>query len=253
MAAHSSVGVRRRVKTARRFWPERPGGLEHDVRFDSQSNRWFKFTKPNQAGYAIEIVDERVMLLPATPLQYLDRWRCHNYVFEDDVELVGVSASASGWSKLVVSQRDVQGEAPSWDAIENTFTAGLQLFRLRVSENLGGYNSRAYFRGRIGVFDVRPLNCVQTSGDLVVPIDVIPQFFNSHDSHVLIKLLQPSEPAGKSGHMCRIGFGNSKGQVRVSSSFCVTEKTHLMTSPFCSASNLRRPRFEIPAKPPSAR
>ena len=157
------------------------------MRFDGASH-WYKFTKPNGAGFAIEVVDEVVIMLPATPLQYLDRWRAHNAIFDDDVELVGVSKYTPGGLSLVVFQRDVQGEGPSWDDMENMFVDGLGLRRLRVPETLGGYESRAYFSGRIGVFDVRPVNCVQTGSGLVVPIDVIPQFFNRREATTLKRL-----------------------------------------------------------------
>jgi hypothetical protein len=55
---------------------------------------------------------------------------------------------------------------------------------------LGGYDSRAYFVGRIGVFDVRPANCVRTASGAVVPIDVIPQFFSRQDADVLKRLIK---------------------------------------------------------------
>jgi hypothetical protein len=167
------------------FGPEREGGREHDVRFDEPSASWLKYTKPNCAGYTINVFDNTVMMLPATPLQYLDRWKAHNSVFSDSVELAGVWKTSQYSASLVVRQYGVSGVAPDWDAIEATFVNGLGLYRLDVPDHLGGYTSRAYFRGRIGVFDVRPMNCVQTEGGVVVPIDVIPQFFNRSEASIL--------------------------------------------------------------------
>lgn len=52
------------------FAPERPGGREHDVRFDPETNLWLKFTKPCCAGYTVHVSDSQVTMLPATPLEY---------------------------------------------------------------------------------------------------------------------------------------------------------------------------------------
>jgi hypothetical protein len=50
---------------------------------------------------------------------------------------------------------------------------------------LGEYEARAYFRGRVGVFDVRPLNCVRTDTGAAVPIDVIPRLYGREASNTL--------------------------------------------------------------------
>ena len=152
--------------------------------YDEKTLRWFKFTKPNQAGYCVEVVEDDVIMLPATPLQYLDRWRTHNSIFRDDVELVGILQTTEG-PRIVVTHADVPGEQPSWGQIDEMFLSGLRFSKLRVTGMLGGYEAEAYFGGRIGVFDARPANCVLTSGGLVIPIDVIPQFFNRNDASVL--------------------------------------------------------------------
>lgn len=154
--------------------------------FDGSAT-WFKFTKSNRAGYAVEVVGESLVMLPATPLQYLNRWRVHNFIFRDRVKLVGVS-SYDGSPHIVVAQGDLSGEAPSWESIEATFTGLLGLRRLDVGSYLGGYESRAYFNDRIAVFDVRPLNCVQSASGAVVPFDVIPQFFGKENAAVLNRL-----------------------------------------------------------------
>ena len=43
----------------------REGGVEHDVLFDEASGLWYKYTKPNCAGYAVEIVNGDVFMFPA--------------------------------------------------------------------------------------------------------------------------------------------------------------------------------------------
>ena len=52
--------------------------------------RWLKFTKSSAAGYAVDVVNGKPSMHPATPLQYLERWEIHNRLFYDDVELVGL-------------------------------------------------------------------------------------------------------------------------------------------------------------------
>lgn len=152
--------------------------------YDEATHRWFKFTKPNQAGYYVEVVEADLIMLPATPLQYLDRWRTHNLIFFDDVELVGVSQALEG-PRIVVTHADVAGESPSFEQIDEMFLGGMKFAKLNVSRNLGGYDAAAYFWGRVGVFDVRPVNCVLNGDGLVIPIDVIPHYFKRRDADVL--------------------------------------------------------------------
>jgi hypothetical protein len=135
----------------------------------------------------VEILEHEVLLLPASPLDYLLRWRVGNRLFNDDAALVGL-VTAPQALRIVISQRDVGGPYPSWPALEREFTERLGFRRLQTPSLLGGYDSRAYFRGRIGVFDVRPANCAQVGPDMVAPFNVIPQFFNRASSNVLQRL-----------------------------------------------------------------
>lgn len=135
--------------------PEREGGREHDVRFDQGTGRWLKFTKSFCTGYCVHVVDSDLMMLPATPLQYLERWLVFNRIFNDDAELVGLY-KANGEQRLVISQRDVTGEAPSWDELEDLFIRQMGMKEIKVPAILGGYGSRSYVVGRLGLFDVRP-------------------------------------------------------------------------------------------------
>lgn len=151
---------------------------------DQPTGCWTKFTKPNCAGYAVSVVDGQIIMAPATPLQYLDRWRVGNSFLGDSAEFWGMRHSTSGRS-LVISQPDVPGEPPTWEELEDTFRQQFALQRLALSEPLGDYKSRSYFSGRIGVFDVRSLNCVLTASGFIVPIDVIPQVFTSAASKTL--------------------------------------------------------------------
>jgi hypothetical protein len=100
--------------------PEREGGREDDVRFDESSQRWLKFTKPWLAGFTVEVVGESLIMLPATPLQYLHRWRAANRDLGDDAQLVGIAKDRSG-DRIVISQLDTPGDPASWDEIDKLF------------------------------------------------------------------------------------------------------------------------------------
>ncbi len=102
------------------FQAERPGGREHDVRFDQ--GLWYKFTKPWCAGYTVDASHDQICMLPATPLQYLLRWRIANKELGDNVRLMGIAKSNAG-CRLVISQPDIVGEEPSWEQVDHLFTA----------------------------------------------------------------------------------------------------------------------------------
>jgi len=61
--------------------------------------------------------------------------------------------------------------------------------RLPVNALLAEYETRAYFRGRMGIFDVRPINCVRTASCLVVPIDVIPRIYGRQAASDLRRMI----------------------------------------------------------------
>ena len=164
--------------------PARAGGYEHDVRHLPAARRWLKFTKPSMAGCAVEFVGGRVQMFPATPLQYLRRWRLSNRVFADDVELVGLAVTHRH-RRMVISQRDLVGEAPSWEELHFAMTNVYGLHLLDTGASVGGYEARAYASNRFAIFDVRPANCVRTAEGDVVPFDVIPQVLNRKDAMIL--------------------------------------------------------------------
>jgi hypothetical protein len=152
-----------------------PGGSEHDAFLDPVSRRWFKFTKPGRCGWHVDIDEDSCTMLPATPLQYLARWRISNHLFHDDAGLVGIARTEAG-NRIVISQRHIFGEGPSWDEIDEYFVDQRKFKRIDPPklDSCGGYHSRAYWFGRYAVFDVRPPNCILDKSGSVVPIDVIP-------------------------------------------------------------------------------
>lgn len=164
--------------------PARVGGFEHDVCYDPATRRWLKFTKSSRAGATVELIEGRVQMLPATPLQYLRRWRLANRVLADDVELIGLS-EVGRQLRIVVSQPDLVGEAPSWEELHFTMTGIYGLRQINTAASVGGYEARAYAGNRFAIFDVRPANCVRTASGDVVPFDVIPQALTRQDAAML--------------------------------------------------------------------
>ena len=69
-----------------------------------------------------------------------------------------------------------------WERIDQAMVEDYGLKRLLLDESLGGYEARAYIKGRFVVFDVRPVNCSQSSDGLIVPFDVIPQVLRLADA-----------------------------------------------------------------------
>lgn len=130
-------------------------------------------------------------MLPATPLEYLERWNTHNRVFGDSVELLGFQETERG-PRLIISQPHVPGEPATWEELEDTFVRKSRMQELRIPRLLGGYDSKAYFKGRIGIFDVRPLNCFHHAGTHeVAAIDVIPRMFSRAEADQVKKFVLP--------------------------------------------------------------
>jgi hypothetical protein len=97
--------------------------------------------------------------------------------------------------RLVISQPHVPGDPATWEDIEETFLGKSLMQELRIPHLLGGYDARAYFKGRIGIFDVRPLNCFRhaVTGGLAA-IDVIPRMFSRTEADQLKIFLIPKSP-----------------------------------------------------------
>ena len=135
----------------------------------------------------MELIDGQAQVFLATPLQYLRRWRLANRLFADDVELVGLAETKQGL-RIVISQRDLVGEAPGWDELHSAMTETYGLCLVNTRATVGGHGARAYAGNRFAVFDVRPPNFVRTAEGDVVPFDVIPQALNRQDAEVLRRL-----------------------------------------------------------------
>ena len=136
-----------------------------------------KITYPGQFGLRMRFtlkpgempkrLADAIGLMPATPLEYLDRLTLHNELFGDDMSFLGLVRQEKGWS-LVSSQIFLRGEKPSIAQIA-AFMAE-NGFRKLCDEN-------AYFRqsDHLAVFDAHARNFVLVDG-IPVPFDVIPQY-----------------------------------------------------------------------------
>lgn len=149
-------------------------GQEHRVRFDDSSGRWFKATHPETYGGAPQIsydLDpvtdrpaQRLVMGKGTPMQYLERWSLFNAVFGDEVRLERVLAVGYGLS-ILISQRDITGDAPELREIED-------FFRQRGFEPVPS-SQDAFYRATDDVLalDAHQANLVRTA-DGLVPIDI---------------------------------------------------------------------------------
>lgn len=153
------------------------GGAEHFIQHATGEPRVLKITYPGQFGLRMRFtlkpgvmpkqLADAIGLMPATPLEYLDRLALHNELFGDDMCFHGLMRQEKGWS-FVTSQIFLRGEKPSITQIaafmaENGF------------RKLGDEN--AYFResDHLAVFDAHARNFVLVDG-IPVPFDVIPQY-----------------------------------------------------------------------------
>lgn len=150
--------------------PEREGGREHDLRMNSGSRIWLKFTKPWACGYAVDVSGATPALFPATPLQYFERLRLQNQYFGDSIRFAGITADPRQ-RRIMISQPDIVGRPADWSELDDWFLH--EGFSKLPRITLGGYDSAAFVGHGIGVFDVRPVNVVVDNNGAFLPIDLI--------------------------------------------------------------------------------
>lgn len=159
----------------RELMPPSPAdGEEHRVRFDEPSGRWFKATHPETYGAAPQISYDldpvtnrpakRLVMGKGTPMIYLERWSLFNAVFGDDVRLERILPAGYGLS-ILVSQRDITGEAPTLEEIA-AFFHERDFVPVPSSQD-------AFYRAADDVLalDAHQANLVRT-GEGIVPIDI---------------------------------------------------------------------------------
>ena len=107
-----------------------------------------------------------------------------NEIFADWVSLVGVAGSRCN-SRIVTRQPHIRGDAATPDEIIRLMTDELGFRQLPARFLVGYFDSLAFIREDIAVFDLRPANIVRSESGLIVPIDSIPVRLNARARTVL--------------------------------------------------------------------
>lgn len=177
--------IRERCIVPPELIPDREGGREHDVTFLEASGSWLKFTKPGQSGYTVDCSTGIPLFLPALPLDYLRRLLLQNELFGDRILLRGIQPTASG-PRIVITQPDVQGEAPEFEEIDAILTRSFG-FRLLDIPPMGFYKAHSFLHGDIGIFDAHPANFVKSKDGTLLPIDLILVRYSAAEAALLAK------------------------------------------------------------------
>ncbi len=137
-------------------------GAEHRVYYRADRHVAIKVTNTGRCGMTyIKGQSES-----ALPHEYLERWRLHNHIFGDDVELEGLIQTPAGIS-LVVSQRWIAGTVPE-DGQIDLLMRGLGFVPTDYLESY--YNTET----GIAVLDCHDGNFILGNDGRNYPIDVIP-------------------------------------------------------------------------------
>lgn len=141
------------------------------MRYDAATGLWWKYTKPNLAGYTVSWTDGTPWLHNALPLDYLERMIRQNDLFGDDVQLVGVwNSKAHDWS-IVTTQPHVEGSKAMLDELERAFVeTGFELLPWR---GLGYAESLSVRKDGFDVWDIHPANVLLSDSGLPIPFDVM--------------------------------------------------------------------------------
>ncbi|MBB5031407.1 hypothetical protein [Prosthecobacter vanneervenii] len=151
----------------------RPGGREHDVRFDDGTGLWWKYTKINSSGYTVSWKEDATPYMHnASPLEYFSRMQRQNEHFGDDVILAGLcNAAAHDW-RIVTTQPGVSGKKATLLELKEAFE--LAEFELLPWTGIGYENSLSFRKEGIDVWDIHPANVLISPIDgLPVPFDVM--------------------------------------------------------------------------------
>lgn len=143
----------------------RIGGLEHRVWSDEQHGVVRKVTYGGSFGRTVRSVLRG--LVPATPLEYLDRWTRHNELFGNITRISGVTMLAGDGLVILTEQDALYGQFPPVQSVEGF----MQAMGFSAQRQLA---FTWYDPARdLAVFDARPGNFILVE-DTAVPFDVIP-------------------------------------------------------------------------------
>jgi len=159
-------------------------GTEHVVESDEVGERMAKITIPPNFGLTPKVLHHPVInlrddptlpktrpfieFLPATPLEYLERWMAANEVFGDDVRLTAVIEWADGQVSFAISQPQYHGEPATEREIEAHFEASGWTRFIDSAGHVLFFN----YAFQVLAIDALPRNCYLHEGGLL-PFDVI--------------------------------------------------------------------------------
>lgn len=156
----------------RDFQPSfRDGGREHDVRHEAATGLWWKYTKPNMAGYTVSWTEGRPWLHNALPLDYLERMMRQNELFGDYVRLLGLwNPQGHDW-RIITTQPHVEGRQATLPELEKAFIDAD--FEILPWRGLGYAESLSVRKDGFDVWDIHPANVLLSDSGLPVPFDVM--------------------------------------------------------------------------------
>lgn len=139
-------------------------GNEHQVWFIENATRYLKITWPDFFGLSVVYRSEDEK--KASPIDYLERWHCHNKLFGDEVVFHGALTS-DDHLRLVISQPAIIGSPATVEETEAFFTAQNWLLFQEAGEI-------AFFEPKEGIVvsDTHPGNIVKTADGHLLPIDL---------------------------------------------------------------------------------
>jgi hypothetical protein len=156
--------VRRRYSES--FWIDeaRVGGLEHLVWHDTEFRLVRKATHCGSFGRTVRSLDRG--LVPATPLEYLDRWALHNQMFAPITKVSGILEKAGGELSILIQQEPLVGDLPK----EKQIADFMEHFGFTpLPGKRFAWKARA---SQTVVFDARPANFVLVDRT-PIPFDLI--------------------------------------------------------------------------------
>ena len=156
-------------------------GSEHFVDFSPADGRYHKTTVPPVFGRTPAVlshsvpklrgeptVRQAIEFVPATPLEYLERWSLNNEVFGDDARLASLIEWPDGALSFGITQPQYHGEPAEPRDIERYFRAAGWTRLNDPSGHLVFYN----YAFQVIAIDAASRNCYLTDGELQ-PFDVI--------------------------------------------------------------------------------
>ena len=149
------------------------GGVEHDVVFDYSSGTILKFTKAGRAAYVVNFDLGTPKMVPALPVEYLERLILQNEIFGNPLTFVGMGEEPHS-RRLITRQKIVVGKPARWEEIIRLMVDELGFSKLRHNHCIGYDDSYAFMRDDTVVFDMRPANVFITEDGIVLPVDCIP-------------------------------------------------------------------------------